>query len=258
MPPTFSWRGTAVPEPGLPPEDLACPDPPGCTVAVDTLARLAAGGFLGEVTVPTSRGWYRVYDGRDGFAQPNPGFGDTRFAPFDDARTRDRVPTMYLAESLSAALLETALHDVAEQQPRIVSESVLLGRFHARLTPPAPLLLTDLRDPELRRLGLSRRNLAASSAEHYACTRRVAKAIHASPHRPAGIIWHSRQAELNSLPPAEVIVVFADRVPMDRTAWKLAARRTAAGTLLEGAGRLLLDQLAEELAVTVVGADLSP
>lgn len=42
---------------------------------------------------PGSR-WYRVYDGRFGYDAFNPGFGDTRFAPFDSAGSGDRVPTM--------------------------------------------------------------------------------------------------------------------------------------------------------------------
>lgn len=49
----------------------------------------------------------------------------------------------------------------------------------------------------------------------------------------------------------EVAVVFADRVPQARGAWKLGPYRNASGALLEGAGRLLLDELAEALEVTI-------
>jgi hypothetical protein len=84
----------------------------------------------------------------------------------------------------------------------------------------------------------------------------VARSVHASPQHVAGILWHSRQAELNEQPAAEVAVIFGDRVAMDRDAWALAYHRGASGALLEGAGRLLLDQLAEELDVTILLADM--
>ena len=240
---------------GFPPQDLDCPDPAGCTVAVAQLEKLARSGQLPEVSFPAHRHWFRVYDARDDYSDPNPGFGDTRFAPFDAVATGARVPTLYLAETLVAALLESSLHDAHEQEPRVVSEMSLLGKLHARVIPPSALRLTDLRDPQLDALGLARENLASSPSEHYPCTRRVARAIHASPPAPAGIIWHSRQAELNASGAQEVAVVFADRVSRARGAWRLGPCRDASGSLLEGAGRLLLDELAESLNVTISTSD---
>lgn len=239
----------------FPPEDLACPDPDGCTVAVTELEALVRAGGLHETTLDDDKDWFRVYDAQDGFGQPNPGYGDTRFAPFDASATGRRVPALYLAESLTAALLETSLHDVQERAPRVVTEMSLLGKLHARVAPPASLTLVDLRDPQLLALGLERKNVSSSSPEHYPCTRRVARAVHASPSSPSGILWHSRQAELNGVGPQEVAVVFADRVPATREAWTLAQRRTASGALLEGAGRLLLDELAESLDITIATTD---
>ena len=239
----------------LPPEDLECPDPERCPVAVDVLSEVAQAGRLPVVETPGDRTWYRVYDARDGYATPNPGYGNTRFAPFDDT-SGARVPTLYLAESLAAALLETSLHDLVASARRYVAEAALHGKHHARLLAPEPLRLADLRDPALASLDLSRSNVASSTEEHYACTRRVARAVHASPQHVAGILWHSRQAELNQQPAAEVAVIFGDRVAMDRDAWGLAYHRGASGALLEGAGRLLLDQLAEELDFTILLADM--
>lgn len=237
-----------------PPQDLDCPDPTGCTVA--ELQTLAVSGRVHTVTSPASRHWFRVYDARDGHSQPNTGHGDTRFAPFDELSTGLRVPTLYIAESLAGALLETSLHDVHVRTPRVVAERSLLGKLHAQVVPPRGLELADLRDPRLSALGLTRENVASSSAEHYPCTRRVARAIYAGPSGaagsgPDGIIWHSRQAELTGRPPEEVAVVFTDRVPSGRDAWQLAPQRQASGSLLEGVGRLLLDELADELDVTI-------
>lgn len=239
----------------FPPQDLECPDPEKCTVATDKLTHLAESGGLPVATVPQGRHWFRVYDSRDGYALPNPGFGDARFSPFDALSTGVRVPSLYLAETLEAALLESSLHSVTAKEPRVVDEMALLGRLHAEVVPPHALDLVDLRDASLRSLGLSRENLASSSPEHYPCTRRVARAIHADPpDTPSGqihgILWHSRQAELTGRSPLEAAVIFADRVSTERGEWRLAPRRVAIGSLLEGAGKLLLDDLAEKLNTT--------
>lgn len=236
----------------FPPQDLICPEPAECTVAVEALTQLAQSGDLAIETFPAHRAWYRIYDARDGFGSPNPGFGNTRFAPFDDLRTGQRIPTMYLADTLEAALLETSFHDVHTLQPRVVSELALHGTLHAQVMPPRPLTVVDLRDLQLQHLGLSRDNLANSSYEHYPCTRRVAQAIHASAGKPEGLVWHSRQAELSKETGHEVMVLFADRVPQQRDAWSLGKNRNASGSLLEGAGRELLDEVAERLEVTVI------
>lgn len=241
--------------PPLPVQDLECPDPSRCPVAVDQLRTLASADQLPRAPFPADRPWHRVYDARDGFAVPNPGYGDTRFAPFDTASGSSRVPTFYLAETLEAALLETSLHSITERFPREIGESALLGKMHARVIPPAAFTLVDLRDASLRALRLDRDSVASSPAEHYPCTRRVARAIHASPSKPAGIVWHSRQAELTDQPAAEVAVIFGDRIPGGRDAWRLHTSREAAGALLEGHGRLLLDELAESLKVAIVTAD---
>lgn len=117
----------------LPPQDLECLDPENCPVATRTVARKVQNGSIPRVTVDSTRMWFRVYDAQDGHSQPNPGFGDTRFAPFDAETSGHRVPTMYLAESMIGALLETSLHDVHAKTPRIVRERDLFGKLHARV-----------------------------------------------------------------------------------------------------------------------------
>ncbi len=234
------------------PQDLVCPDPPACPVAVDQLTALAQQGTLPVLSLPTSRHWYRVYDGRYGYGEPNPGHGDTRFAPFDARSNKSRVPTMYLADTLEAALLETSFRDVHTLQPRVVSEAALLGKFHARLVPSEPLSVVDLRDHVLRDLAFAREQVTSSPSEHYPCTRQIAQAIHAAPGAPAGILWHSRQAELSGKHDYEAAIVFFDRLSQDATVWQLGPYRNATGALLEGAGRLLLDEVAESLEVTVI------
>lgn len=238
----------------FPEQQLTCPVPHECTVAVSPLTQLAQNGNLPTYTFSKTREWFRVYDARDGYGVPNPGWGNTRFAPFDDLQAGNRVPTMYLAESLEAALLETRLHTIHELAPdsRHVTERSLHGYLHARVIPPVDLTVVDLRDPQLHALGLARENLAKSSYEHYPCTRKVAQAIHASPQDPDGIVWHSRQAELSKQAQYEALVIFVDRVPHGWDAWSLSEAPNANGALLEGTGREFFDEVAESLGVTVI------
>lgn len=241
----------------LPPEDLACPDPGGCPVAAALPVDL-----LHCMTLPAGTPMWRCYDGNDGWPTANAGHGDTRFAPFDDAAGR-RVPTMYVAASDVAALLETALHHVDHTVPcQVVNSDMLLGRLLAQLATPVELRLADLRDSELPRLGFDRQQVVSSPAEHYPCTRRLAKQVHGAlvQGQPVdGVLWQSRQAELASRTAAgpglvsasaTVAVLFCDRVPHGRETWPL--NRPALLNLLEGAGRALLDGIADQLNVTIV------
>lgn len=236
----------------LPAQVLQCPDPAGCGVAKAKLASLADLGRVPSARLPATRVWVRVYDGNDGFNTPNPGHGNTRFAPFDDASSGARVPTMHLAETLTAALLETAFHDVHLQQPRVVSEMSFRSKLYAQLAAPRELFLADLRDDSLSALVLTREHLSNTPAEHYPCTRSIAQAVHASRQAFDGIIWHSRQAELSGKGSHEVAIVFADRVPHSRGAWTLPGYGSPLGSLIHGPGRLELDSIAESLDVTVV------
>lgn len=228
-----------------PPQDLLCPHPAGCGVAA-TLPLLE--------TVPLKQGrpLYRVYDGTWGYDEFNRGWGDTRFAPVDDPVTGTRLPNMYLAESRTAVLLETVFHDVHELGSMIVYDAHLHEKLLAHVEVPADATLGDLRDPQLARLGLARSAVVSSPAEHYPCTRRLAVAALAQSHDPPlqGLIWHSRQAELIGRPPEEVIVLFGDhRYPSERGIWK----RFGPGSqnLYEGPGRLLVDQIADELRALI-------
>jgi RES domain-containing protein len=151
----------------FPPQELDCPDPAGCPV-------LATLPELNTVELSSGRALFRVYDSRWGHDEHNPGFGDARFSPFDDPQTGVRVPTMYLADDPRSALLETVFHEVHHAASRTVYEAALVGKLLAYLRVPESALLGDLRDDELRRLGLAREQVVSSVAEHYPCTRRLA------------------------------------------------------------------------------------
>jgi hypothetical protein len=229
----------------LPPLDLDCPDPPGCPVAA-TLPRLRT------VTVRPGAALYRVYNVTWGYDEHNPGLGDTRFAPIADPSSGLRLPSMYLAATPVAALLETVFHDV-QPDGGVIYERQLRGMLLAHVLPPEPMVLADLRDPELDRLGLSRPQVVAGPAEHYPCTRRLATAA-LTPRRPRGpiqgLIWHSRQAELAGQDQAEVMVLYGEpRYSSRRGTWMLFG--PGARSLYEGPGRLLVEEIAESLGAFI-------
>lgn len=238
----------------LPPADLDCPDPDGCPVAT-ALPRLRC------TVVRAGSPFYRVYDATWGYDEHNPGYGDARFSPIDDPATADRLPSMYLAATPPAALLETVFHDVHHHVGgRIIYERNLRGKLLAHLRVPTDVALGDLRDPELMRLSLSRSQVVSSPAEHYPCTRRLAVAALHQPRRGrafAGLIWHSRQAELAGTGPVEVVLLFGEpRYPAGRGSWPLFG--PGASSLYDGPGRLLVDEIAEALNAVVELDDTGP
>jgi hypothetical protein len=230
------------PHPVFPPQRLECPDPAGCPVTPD-LPRLTI------TTITPGTALYRVYDGKWGYDEHNPGFGDARFSPFDDATDGHRVPSMYLAATPTSALLETIFHEVHQSSSRIIYERDLRGKLLAHLTLPVAARLGDLRDTELVRHGLSREQVVSTPAEHYPCTRRLAVAARAQDGSLHGLIWHSRQTELADRPATEVFVLFGDTYPSGRGAWPLTG--PGIRNLYEGPGRLLIDQIGEDLDALV-------
>jgi hypothetical protein len=206
-------------------------------------------------TVPIHEGvaLFRVYNTTWGYDEHNPGFGDARFSPIDDPTTDNRLPSMYLAATPTAALLETVFHDVHQDSGRTIYERHLREHLLAHVRVPATATLGDLRDDELQRLGLQRGEIVSSPAEHYPCTRRLAIAALRQPHGKRtlqGLIWHSRQTELAGDPPTEVVVLFGQpRYSSRRGSW----RRVGPGSqnLYEGPGRLLVDDIAETLDAVI-------
>ena len=227
----------------FPPLDLDCPDPAHCPVIAPEALPL-----LGGCVLSSGRHLSRVYDSTWGYDEHNPGYGDTRFAPFDTSKGI-RVPSMYLAESEQAALLETVFHEVAATGDRIVYERQLQERLLVTVATPVDAVLLDLRDDALDAVGIARSQLVSSPAEHYPCTRRVAAALHAGYPDSQGLCWHSRQAELTGHGRIEVVVLFGDRYPSGRGTW---TRVGGPGALYTDRGRVLVDELAATLDAVVL------
>jgi hypothetical protein len=188
--------------------------------------------------------------------------GNARFSPLEISGVL--VPTLYLARTQTVSLLETAFHEVHRLSARIISEPLdLTPRGLVALSVPTSLPLVDLRDEQLARLGLDRAHLVSTTPEHYPCTREWAAALHrrrVGPVTPVGILWRSRIAELASADSllledllefgADVCVLFGDRVPTNTGAWRPGDPHYP--DLSRGQGRLLADQIAEQLDAVIV------
>lgn len=233
------------------PEVLTCPEPSSCTVAVAELSSLAQSGKLPVTTIDAGTTWNRVYDSRFGHMEFNPGFGNARFSPFDSAVDGKRIATIYLAGTMEAALLEGALRDVDLVGVPEADEESFQGLLHIELTPQESFTVVDLRDRQLAALGLGREAVSSSASQHYPCTRTIAKAIHGSMPDAGGILWHSRQVEVNGLPQSKVLVLFEERLSAGRAAFKRSDGRGTVGSLYEGDGRAELDRVLERLGVSV-------
>ena len=162
---------------------------------------------------------------------------------------------MYLADDPKSALLETAFHEVHHAASRTVYEADLVGKLLVYLRVPEAALLGDLRDDELRRLGIAREQVVSSVAEHYPCTRRLAAQALGRSHRGGdiqGLLWHSRQAELAGAPSAEVLVLFGSHYQSKRGSWHLV--EPGIRNLYEGPGRLLIDEIADDIDAVILAA----
>lgn len=237
-----------------------CPDPANCPVpdprSVDLrrlrIARIPEGATL-HTSYIRSR-WPALFNASD--------VGNARFSPL--VIEGAVIPTMYAAAAQTVALLETSFHDVHAAGARIISESLHLARRGlVALTAPESLALIDLTDEGLDRVGVSRGQLVATTPDHYACTREWAVALHGrriGPVTPVGLLWQSRIAELARADSlllgdllalaSEVSVLFGDRVPTDLAVWRPGDPHY--GDLTQGDGRLLAEQIAEQLGAVIV------
>lgn len=175
-----------------------CGDPDVCPVPDPADVDLRR---LSSVTLPARTPLRRGHKSRYHAQDPVPARTElpsptlmSRFAP---VRGQAHV---YVARREIAALLESALHSLVPDSPRIhwpqldhwSLSHVALGR---------EVRLIDLRDPALAALGLERNQLVATDPAHYPCTRRWAERLagrHIGGKPTVGMLWHSRQAEIHA------------------------------------------------------------
>lgn len=161
------------------------------------------------VATVAPRFWWRVHVSR---FEPNEfhpgGSGDARFSPL----TRPDgipIPTLYLASTLEAALLETVLHDVPTPPDNYTLDLERLREQQfvaSRLRPKRALQLNDLSAKGLKRISLTRTDLIDTPVSEYPYTRAWADWLH-SQKRTHGLTWVSRQDDQ-----ARACMLFGDRL----------------------------------------------
>lgn len=236
------------------PDAAACPVPSPSSVNLRHLRTVALEEGEPFFTVFSAGHWPALFN--------SSGRGQTRFAPLVKS-TGAIVPTLYGARTRTAALLETAFHDVHEETFRVITFLDLRQRGLAQLSVPERLVLVDLRDAVLDRLGLKRSQLVTSPAAHYRCTTEWSQALYGRRVGAAatvGLLWRSRVAELarQDSPPLadllpgtseEVFILFGDRLAT--TDVNAYAPLVESYDLSANASLPLVANIAEQLSATL-------
>jgi len=159
---------------------------------------------------------------------------------------------LYGGEDETVALLESVFHAVTLGADRIIYRVMLRERGLAHLAAGRDLHLIDLFDEALADLGLARPQIVTSGPDHYPCTREWSRWLHMQRpggDAPDGLIWHSRQAELTGHDPRAVMILFGDRAPSGRGAYRLVG--PVVRNLVEGSGAVLVEEISETLDALV-------
>ena len=195
-------------------------------------------------TWPQGRPIHRIHLVRyaaDGF---NPGRkGDARFSPIVDA-SGTAIPTLYGGSTFDCAAMETVFHDVPFAPGfKSFDKLKLVGQIHAVLLPATDLVLADLRNVALRKLGVPRAQLIDTEKDWYPQTRKWAEAIHAQVPNVQGLCWTSRQDDR-----ALAIMLFGNRIA-DKT---LLPHGSSRELLNDASAYAELLVLADRIGVSIV------
>ncbi len=121
-----------------------------------------------------------------------------RFNPFPGAPAAN-IPTLYAADTLTAAALESIFHDVEHVPAPTYLRSSLAEWRYSKLRTTRTLLLMKLVNPQLRQLSVSGRTSSITESElihtppsEYPHTRTWAQSLHAALARLDGLAWRPR------------------------------------------------------------------
>lgn len=122
-----------------------------------------------------------------------------------------KVPALYAAEGVGAALAESVFHDVPvrPRNDRRVAFSKLEGRVLSSIRTRRPLPLAELHHPGLGQLGLEPRDITDTYPSEYPRTRAWAQALHDAGGLQ-GLVWMSRLFNTE-----RAYTFFGDRVSSD-------------------------------------------
>ena len=124
----------------------------------------------------------------------------SRFNPFPGAPATN-VPTLYAADTLSAAALESLFHNVEHVPSPTYPRSQLAEWRYSKLRTARKLFVIKLVNPQLRQLSLPGRNSITESelihapSSEYPHTRTWAQSLHDAIPRIDGLAWRPRLGE---------------------------------------------------------------
>jgi hypothetical protein len=169
---------------------------------------------------PKGQAIHRIHPQIYGAIQFNPGSkGNARFSPIKNAKGLS-IPTLYGGTTFDCAAMETIFHDVPFAKGlKTYDTRKLAGFVYSQAMPAGDLLLADLSNTALRKLGVTRRQLIDTEKDRYPQTRAWAEAFHARCPDIMGLCWVSRQDDR-----ARALVLFGDRLPSGTLVPEAASR----------------------------------
>ena len=170
--------------------------------------------------------------------------GNARFSPIRDA-AGEIIPILYGGSTMDCALMETVFQDVPYTPDlKIVDKSRLEAVAHSVVVSKADLLMIDLGNVALRKLGIDRAHLIDTTKAHYPETRRWAEALYLQFPDCQGLRWISSQDDS-----AEAILLFDNRIP----AGTLSVVQAAEPLQVRGFATLPVLYLARKIGVKLTG-----
>lgn len=170
--------------------------------------------------------------------------GNARFSPIrNDAG--EIIPVLYGGSTMDCALMETVFRDVPYTPDlKIVDKARLESVVHSVVVSKADLLMIDLGNIALRKLGIDRAHLIDTTKAHYPETRRWAEALYQQFPDCQGLHWISRQDDS-----AKAILLFGNRIP----AGTLSVVQAAEPLQVRGFATLPVLYLARKIGVKLTG-----
>lgn len=184
---------------------------------------------------------HRIHDQRFAAAAFNPGFGKSRFAPFDIAGAP--IPTQYAGTTLACAVFESIFHDIEPSAPiKSVGWSTIDSLHYSTVEVTRDLKLARLFTANLSKWGLERTHLIDTPKSTYDRTRLWSFAMHQCAQQPDGMIWVSRRYDEE-----KAMILFGDRVGTSDLAPVATVKVTADSTCMD-----IVFALAEDAGIDII------
>lgn len=188
---------------------------------------------------------HRIHPSKYAADEFNPGpHGNSRFSPICNA-AGEPIPTIYGGSTFECAAMETVYHDVPFAAGfKTIAKRKIRHHHHSQLVPSAEMVLANLSNKALRKIGIPRADLIDTEKDLYPQTRKWAEAIHAHCPDVQGLCWVSRQDDT-----AQAVMLFGDRLPSGC----LTHTAPSVDLVVDDATYSALVQLADDIGVKITG-----